>query len=84
MHSKLLFLGKNHYLKKINKFYRWALYYFFIFFGLVMCMNHKHEALWVIEKMYIIYFMHIDFIQSSSFNNWIKLSLEFQNVVMHI
>jgi hypothetical protein len=49
-----------------------------------MCMNHKHEALWVIEKMYIIYFMHIDFIQSSSFNNWIKLSLEFQNVVMHI
>jgi hypothetical protein len=30
MHSELLFLGKNHYLKK-KIFYRWALYYFFIF-----------------------------------------------------
>jgi len=47
-------------------------------------MNHKHEALWVIEKMYVIYFMHIDFIQSFSSNHWIKLSFEFQNVVMHI
>jgi len=27
-----------------------------------------------IEKMYIIYFMHIDFIQFSSFNHWIKLN----------
>jgi hypothetical protein len=35
-------------------------------------------------KKYVIYFMHIDFIQSSSSNHWIKLSFEFQNVVMHI
>jgi hypothetical protein len=26
-------------------------------------MNHKHEAPMAIEKMYIIYLMHIDFIQ---------------------
>jgi len=40
--------------------------------------------------MYVIYFMHIDFIQFSSYNHWIKLnfdskmSFEFQNVVFHI
>jgi hypothetical protein len=31
MHHKLLFLGKNHYLKKRKIFYMWAWYYFFIF-----------------------------------------------------
>jgi hypothetical protein len=38
----------------------------------------------VIEKMYVIYFMHIDFIQSFSSNHWIKLNFESQNVVIHI
>ncbi len=39
-----------------------------------------------IEKMYVTYFMHIDFIQISSFNHWIefKMSFEFQNVLVHI
>jgi hypothetical protein len=29
-----------------------------------------------IEKIYIIYFMHIDFIQFSSFDRWIKLNFD--------
>jgi hypothetical protein len=29
-----------------------------------------------IENMYIIYFMHIDFIQLSSSNHWIKLNFD--------
>jgi hypothetical protein len=29
-----------------------------------------------IEKMYVIYFTHIDFIQSFSFNHWIKLNFD--------
>jgi hypothetical protein len=43
----------------------------------------------VVEKMYIIYFTHIDFIQFFSSNHWIKfiliqMNFEFQNIVMHI
>ncbi len=37
MHDKLFFWEKTITLKKRKFFYRWALYYFFIFFGLVMC-----------------------------------------------
>jgi hypothetical protein len=58
--------------------------FFHYFFGLVMCHESQTWSLMVIEKMYIIYFMHIDFIQSSSSNHWIKFNFESQNVVMHI
>ncbi len=37
MHNKLLFLVKKNYLKEKKRFYSWALYFFSIFFGLVMC-----------------------------------------------
>jgi len=29
-----------------------------------------------IEKMYVTYFMHIDFIQISSFNHWIEFNFD--------
>jgi len=62
MHNKLLFLEKNHYLNEKEEIYRWALNYFS--FGLVMCHEPQTWSPMAFEKMYIIYFMHIDFIQS--------------------
>jgi len=69
-------LGKNHYLKKNEEFYRWALYIFSFLFGLIMCYELQTWSPMAIEKMYVIYFMHIDFIQSSSSNHWIKLNFD--------
>ncbi len=57
-------------------FYRWALYIFSFFFGLVACYESQTGGPMAIEKMYIIYIMHIDFIQSSSSNHWIKLNFD--------
>jgi hypothetical protein len=74
MHNKLLFLGKSQMGKK-KRFYRWALYYFFIFlwFGNVSCTrNMKFYGLWKYVR-YVI--THIDFIQFSSSNDWSSLTL---------
>jgi phosphatidylserine synthase len=76
MHNKLLFWGKTITLRKRKRFYGWALYYFFIFFGMVMCHEPQTWGHVVVEKMYITYFMHIDFIQSFSYNHWIKLNFD--------
>jgi hypothetical protein len=59
MHNKLLFLGKDHYLEKGRRFYSWASYYFFIIFGLVICYEPQKWSFMAIEKMHVIYFMHI-------------------------
>jgi hypothetical protein len=59
-----------------KKIYRWALYYFLVFFGLVMCHEPQTWSPMVIEKMYFVYFMHIDLIQISSSNHWIKLNYD--------
>jgi hypothetical protein len=40
-----------------------------------MCHEPQTRGPMAIEKMYVIYFMHIDFIQMSSFNYWIILTL---------
>jgi hypothetical protein len=49
---------------------------FFHFFGLVMCHESQTWGLMVVENMYVIYFMHIDFIQIFSFNHWIKFNFD--------
>jgi hypothetical protein len=74
MHSKLLFVKKNQYLTKNKKDFigEHCIIYSFLF-GLVMCHESQTWSLMAIEKMYVIYFMHIEFIQSSSYNHWIKL-----------
>ncbi len=56
-------------------FSNWPLYYF-LFFCLVMCHESQTWGLVAIEKMYIIYFMHIDLIQSSSSNHWTKFNFD--------
>jgi hypothetical protein len=74
MHNKLFFGQNPITLIRRKRFYRWALYIFSFFFGLVVC--YEPQTWGLVEKMYIIYFMHIDFIQSSSFNHWIKLNFD--------
>jgi len=37
-----------------------------------------------VEKLQVIYYVYIDFIQSSSSNHWIKMNFEFKNVVVQI
>jgi len=39
-------------------------------------MNHKHEALWLLKNYKLYIFMYIDFIQSFSFNHWIKINFD--------
>jgi hypothetical protein len=63
-------------LRKMRRLYRWTLYFFSFFFGLVMCHESQTWGLMAIEKMYVIYFMHIDFIQFFSSNYWIKLNFD--------
>jgi hypothetical protein len=46
-------------------------------------MKHKHEALWLL-KDYKLCILSTGFIQSSSFNCWIKINFEFKNVIMQI
>jgi hypothetical protein len=75
MHNKLFFGEKPITLIKRKRFYRWALYIFSFFFGLVICYEPQTWDPMAVEKMYIIYFMHIDFIQSSSFNHGSNLIL---------
>jgi hypothetical protein len=65
------FGGINHYFKKKEKLYRWALHFFSFLFGLVMCHEPQTWGPMATEKKFIIYCMHIDFIQLSSSNHWI-------------
>jgi hypothetical protein len=37
-----------------------------------------------IKKLYVIYYVYIDFIKSSSSNCWIEINFEFKNVVVQI
>jgi hypothetical protein len=71
-----LFLEKTITLRKRKNNYRWASFYFSFFFGLVMCHKPQTWGPMAIEKMYIIYFMHNDFIQLFSSNHWIKLNFD--------
>jgi hypothetical protein len=38
-------------------------------------MDHKHEALWPLKNSKL-YYVYIDFIQSSSSNHWIKINFD--------
>jgi hypothetical protein len=60
-------------LRKWKRFYKWTLCYFFNFVCFVMCHEPQTWGMMVIEKIYVIYFMDIDFILSFSSNNWIEL-----------
>jgi len=63
---------------KRKRFYRWALFFFSFFFRVVVCYESQTWGSMAVEKMYIIYIMHIDFIQSSSSNHWIKFNFDFK------
>ncbi len=63
-------------LKKRKDFIGGHYIVFSFFFGLVMCHEPQTWGLMAIKKMYVIYFMHIDFIQFSSSNHWIKLNFD--------
>ncbi len=39
-------------------------------------MNHKHKTMWSLKKLYVMYFVYNDFIQSNSSNYWIKIDLD--------
>jgi hypothetical protein len=63
MHNKLLFWEKTIIIIfKRKKFNKWTLYYFLFFFGLVMCHEPQTWGPMNVEKMYVIYFMHIGFL----------------------
>jgi len=61
---------------KRNRFYSWALHYFFKFFFLVMSYEPQTWSPMADKKLHIIYVVYIDFIQSSSSNRWIKINLD--------
>ncbi len=73
MHNKLLVLEKTITLRKRRKLYRWQLYFFSFFLGLVMCHKSQTWSLMIVEKMYVVYFMHIDL--SNSLHLTIRSSL---------
>jgi hypothetical protein len=70
------FLGENIIFLKGEDFINGHCIIFSFFFGLVMFYKPQTWCLMAIEKMYVIYFMYIDFIQLSSSNHWIKLNFD--------
>jgi hypothetical protein len=69
---------------KRNKKKKWALHYFFnllLVNNLLWITNMQPYGCW--RSVCYILSVPIDFIQSSSFNWWIKMNFGFQNVVMH-
>jgi hypothetical protein len=44
-------------------------------FSIFFCLVMFHEALWPLKKCKLSY-MHINFIQSFSFNHWIKINID--------
>jgi hypothetical protein len=52
------------------------LYYFFNFFCLVMFHEPQTWGPMAIEKLEVIYYMYINFIQFSSTNRWIKINFD--------
>jgi hypothetical protein len=63
-------------ISKRSIFYIWALHYFFNFLCLVMFHESQTWILMVVEKLFVINLVYIDFIQSSSFNCWIKINFD--------
>jgi hypothetical protein len=76
MHNKFLVWEKTITIRKKKDFISGSSIIFSVFFGLVMCYESQTWRPMAIGKMYVIYFMHIDFFQFFSSNHWIKFNFD--------